>query len=176
MCGGEASRWVTADQLHEGRKAARPTDTWNTIDSRDAGYLAAAFDGEGFLSQRVPKYGVKVFRTGFAQKNNAMLNLVVKLLREAGFVTAGGKRPTKHGMHNINIGTRHEVLRLLGSIRPVRLLTKFNPNRIGAVIFRGVKLIAKIDAGMREVISIETDTKTFLVEGFARHQLDIGGV
>jgi hypothetical protein len=34
----------------------------------------------------------------------------------------------------------------------------------------GIRLIDKIDAGMREVVCIRTNTKTHLVEGFAGHE------
>jgi hypothetical protein len=60
---------------------------WEEDGSRGGGYLADAFDGEGWLTQtedeeRGRGFGVTV-RLGFAQRSNAMLAEVERFLKEA---------------------------------------------------------------------------------------------
>ena len=46
-----------------------PLDTWETDESRDAGYLAAAFDGEGWVSRATGAVSA-CHAIGFSQRDN----------------------------------------------------------------------------------------------------------
>ena len=163
---GEWRKWMTTDSLRVGQKLLRLTDVWDYDSSRDGGYLAAAFDGEGFLTQ---KPGCT--RTGFSQNPNPMLDKVKELLDERGIPY--GLYPQKRIVH-LTVGARHDVMKLIGMIRPVRLLPKFNANLLGRVHVNGYLKIVSIEPlGINPVISFQTSTKTCIAEGLMSHNCDV---
>ena len=153
-------------------KVLRLVEVWEEDHSRGAGYLAAAFDGEGWLSQvedeeRGRGFGTSV-RLGFAQRSNAMLEEVEKLLKERGL--AYSLRCASDNCNRIMIRGRAEIMRLLGSARPQRLLADFQPSMLGTMQRIGVAtLVEKKFAGMQPVVAITTSTGTFVAEGLASH-------
>ena len=153
-------------------KVLRLVEVWEEDHSRGAGYLAAAFDGEGWLSQaedeeRGRGFGTSV-RLGFAQRSNAMLEEVEKLLKERGF--AYSLRCASDNCNRVMIRGRAEIMRLLGSARPQRLLADFQPSMLGTMQRIGVAtLVEKKFAGMQPVVAITTSTGTFVAEGLASH-------
>lgn len=172
----EMAKWKTAAQLEVGRDIAKPLDTWKTLDSRAGGYLAAAFDGEGHLSQKDRQYLAtplpgKKFRAGFSQKDNVMLTEVRNLMPQHGF-EIHEQRNKSSNVVTMSIDKRKEVLRLLGSVRPIRLLEGFRPDSIGAIPMRPTRLIRKRRIGTQQVVSLTTSTRTFVAEGFASHNCD----
>jgi hypothetical protein len=65
---------------------------------------------------------------------------------------------------------RAEIMRLLGSVRPQRLLADFRPSMLGTMQRIGVAtLVEKKFVGMQEVVAITTSTGTFVAEGLASH-------
>ncbi len=179
------NRWKTTDSLVTKHHIdGRPTrivkllPTWGEDNSREAGYLAAAFDGEGHLCQTERKdmkfegYDTlsHMFRIGFSQNENAMAKEVERLLNHYQFIYS--KNEGKEGKtfkYHIN-GGRTESLRFLGQIRPPRLLDKFYPDKLGQLT--SMENVAVIDSqfiGDQMVIGLETETKTFIAEGFASH-------
>jgi GNAT superfamily N-acetyltransferase len=153
-------------------KVLRLVDVWDEDHSRGAGYLAAAFDGEGWLTQvedeeRGRGFGTSV-RLGFAQRSNAMLEEVEKLLKERG--VAYSLRCGSDNCNRIMIRGRAEIMRLLGSVRPQRLLADFQPATLGTMQRVGVAtLVEKKFVGMQPVVAITTSTGTFVAEGLASH-------
>jgi hypothetical protein len=99
-----------------------------------------------------------------------MFDEVQKLLSEKGFVFNIGM--AHRDCHHINIGQRKEILRFLGSIRPKRLLPKFNADLLGQMSMRTVKLVSKEFIGNQIVVAIKTDTGTYMAEGLASHNCD----
>jgi hypothetical protein len=173
---GGGAKWMTTAQMrchgpHLASNVVKPLDTWNVDTSRDGGYLAAAFDGEGCLSQRDLRNdprGVAATRLEFAQRDNAMREHVAHALKERGFVFTEDNQY----IGKFCISQRREVLRALGSLRPHRLLEKFDPELLGQVSMRTVKLAEKRDVGEQWVTAMKTSTGTFVAEGFASHNCD----
>lgn len=171
------SRWkYTKDLFTPHHRVDRPTrviklfDTWETDRSWSAGYLAAAFDGEGHLSQslRDNKWGTA--RLGFSQKDNEMATAVKILAQAKGFEFC---KPSETGAGCFNYmiaGGRNDVLRFLGSIRPQRLLPKFDPDTLGLMQRIDTTAVVKTEfIGDYPVIGLKTSVKTFVAEGFASH-------
>ncbi len=108
---------------------------------------------------------------GFSQRDNAMLTQVETFLKEYGF--PHGRKPsrgTNGDVANIAIYQRPEILRFLGSIRPVRLLDKFQPSILGRLPLKNrVMLVQRVEVGVQEVVALTTSTGTFLAEGLASH-------
>jgi len=175
--------WLTTSELRGKHRTKSPryaahqllrvVDQWSTDTSYEAGYLAAAFDGEGSLSQldRQGRDGC-VFRISLAQRENAMLGTIRHCLSEAGFTwseqTGGG---TAGDVISIGLtGGSPAALRLLGQMRPKRLLAKFDPDRIGALWTNRKVSIESVEfIGDRELVAMGTSTKTFVADGFATH-------
>jgi len=150
-------------------KIAKLLDVWKEDNSWDAGYLAAAFDGEGCCPQNYrPNTHNKSIRLQFTQKDNGMLGQVDESLRRLGFDFIVSKNKNII-TYNIK-GGRPEILRFLGQIRPRRLMENFKPDMLG-VMYRkdavGVKSIK--DIGEQTVIGLKTSDGTYVAEGFASH-------
>jgi hypothetical protein len=97
-----------------------------------------------------------------------MLDKVKSILSMKGFVFTESRNKAS-GVRNLVIGNRADVMRCLGSVRPVRLLEKFDPFEIGAMMGKTVKLVRKVFVGPQIVAAISTDAKTFIAEGLASH-------
>ena len=65
MLGGHYE-WVFAKNLRAGDTLTRSLPEWIVDNSYEAGYLAAAIDGEGYISKQ---HGLRI---GFAQSENEM--------------------------------------------------------------------------------------------------------
>ena len=170
---GGHTGWRRTSELRgvdpRGRKSPRYTphriikllEPWEYDATRGAGYLAAAFDGEGSLSKVKP-------RLSFAQRNNAMLSRVIHELAGRGYrwsIHDSGGSALKLNV----LGGVRETMRFLGSIRPQRLALESNP-RLGALNAKQSVQVTHIEPlGEREVVAIGTSTKTLIVEGFASH-------
>jgi hypothetical protein len=176
----QESGWVRTDRMRvlgDGDRASRvrkPFSVWETDESRDAGYLAAAFDGEGHLGTSKGN----LHRLGFAQRDNAMWECVTRALKERDFIfserqTALGGFPGSGFVRQLNVGHRSQVLRFLGSIRPHRLLENFRPNELGRMHSDSVRLVKKEFVGTQRVIALQTDARTFFAEGLASHNCTV---
>ena len=171
-------RWKKTSELvtnhhRPGRptKIVKPLSVWKEETSWEAGYLAAAVDGEGHLHQS-QRDGGSAVALGYAQRDNEMRAAVLSAMENMGFSMIEAAR---NGTDNTCIkhtvaGGRSKIMEFMGRVRPRRLLGKFNPEMLGvmhapnAVAVKSVKFI-----GDHPVIGIKTDTKTFIAEGYASH-------
>lgn len=180
--------WIRTDQMRVrgpggsyGTKIRKALPVWDEDRSRNAGYLAAAFDGEGWIdSGKVARSdgctsGLRsIHKVGFAQRDNAMWKHVTQSLKERGFEyhcwdRPGGYKPDGESVLHLTLSRRGQVMRFLGSIRPHRLLDKFTPDLLGAMYCEPVALVRKTPIGKHPVVALGTSTRTFLAEGLASH-------
>lgn len=172
---GGAHRWLTTENLRAdagaySSKVAKLLPTWNIREDRDAGYLAAAFDGEGHLYQEVQRSRERgrLVTLAMSQNPNVMLTEVERLLTSASIryriYSKGGERCLR-----LQIMNRADVLRFLGEMRPLRLLPKLDWDLLGEIRTSPVTLIEKTFIGLRETIALSTTSKTFIAEGLASH-------
>jgi hypothetical protein len=177
--GGSGSRWITTKNLRCGPLQAshvvKPLDVWDDMErSYEHGYLSAAFDGEGCLTQRdlsPDAKGLAGTSVSFAQKDNAMLDKTKRSLKDLGFSYNEHDR-VDSGVHHLSISSRREVLKFLGTVRPERLLAKFRPDDLGLMGHRRTRLVRKEFIGTQTVVAMQTDSKTFFAEGLASHNCD----
>ncbi len=150
----------------------KPTGVWSEDTSWEAGYLAAAFDGEGSFIHGVRGDGAghgggQAVGIVFSQRDNEMYAEVVRCLKVLGFTFREETRPD---IRQVIIARRHEVLRFLGSVRPRRMLAQFNFewlcqfNALERVRVKEVRYV-----GMRPVAVLTTSTGTYIAEGLAAH-------
>lgn len=183
LVGCEKLYWLETENLKaqgdysDGRcsHVVKPFDTWKTQVCYEAGYLSASVDGEGHLNQRGkknPNGNYNSCSIGFAQKDNKMLSTFLDYCDKYGFHFSGKRDIT--GCNKIQLTNRRDVVKFLGSIRPKRLLEKFDINLLGRFTGAKVALIKKEFLGEREVIAFKTTTGTFIAEGFASHNSEYG--
>ena len=163
--------WVKTKDLKYGdRIKTLGVDPWETDNSRDGGYLAGFFDGEGYISQQ----GMML---GASQNYGHVQEKVIQLLEERGYDTRedGAEKISKFRL----TGGLPETMRFLGSIRPGRLLNKF-PD-----LLPGRRIYGRLDPAVDRVVSVErkdfgpvialgTSTSTLIAEGLLSHNTKIG--
>lgn len=181
--GENQARWKeTRDLVTPHHRDGKPTriikllDTWVDDKSWESGYLAAAFDGEGHISQKLRDGDYGILRLGFAQRDNEMADTVKAALKDRGFDLSLN---STHDGANGDVGKfsikggRAKALEFLGSIRPQRLLGKFNAEHLGKLQKRETVAVIKAEfIGEQPVIGLRTSTKTFIAEGFASHNTE----
>jgi len=155
-----------------GMPFVRTIPMWDTLDSREAGYLAGFFDGEGCLSGSGSERGARV---SAVQKDNVALALTKRYLRKLAF-PFGCYQHDKgiDGPLSLKIkGGLKEHLRFLGSVRPARLLEKLDPDNLGAMrTYRNgenLRVVRVVPRGKDIVWGIGTTTGTYVSDGFLSH-------
>lgn len=181
---GTTLTWRTTESLtagSNGSRIAKVLEVWDTLETRDAGYLAAALDGEGcFMQSNYANPRSKSVGRGtltkcdleFCQKDNPMYHEVQRALKECN-ISFHHKSVSPGGVHVLKIGegggSKAESLRFLGSVRPLRLLTNMTPELGTMNVISRPRLISKTYAGEHEVVALATSTGTLVVEGLASH-------
>lgn len=184
---GVTSRWLTTERLQDAASFDRPSklikalDTWEPENDYMSGYLAAALDGEGWCSQQIPTgknrhRAGRGFVLGFSQNDNPMLAQVRAILDDR-------EIPYRVKFYRPNLvqlifgKPRRDIIRLLGTVRPRRLLGNLDLNLGMVDLRRAIPLLAKECVGEQDLISIQTSTRTFLANGYATHNspANIGG-
>lgn len=163
------SAWVRAGDLREGDKIYS-LPTWDEDLSHGGGYLAGQYDGEGSLSL-IRSGGFETSTLPWAQNPGPEVARVEQLLVERGFKT----RTHGHNkcLHVHVAGDWTEQMRLLGSVRPYRLLRHPRIERLwegrslqacGRATVKSVTTL-----GVREIVAMETDTHTYIADGLLGH-------
>jgi hypothetical protein len=169
-------QWAMSKELEPGMKLQRLLPTWNQENSREAGWLAGFFDSEGSLGQSKrgdAGYGEYTFGIAAYQNPNSVLEEAKDYLSRLGFnfrVSDHDLSVSENKVVRVN-GGRNEYLRFLGSVRPKRLLARFDIEKLGSLKGEhpGETTIESIERGKEDVITLGTSTKTYLVEGFGSH-------
>lgn len=164
--------WVRTVDLVVGQRIRRLAPVWSEGTSREHGYLAGFFDGEGCLTQNA--YGT--LDLSAAQRKSATLDHAVAIMRALGYATSV-TFPTREkdahvGTINVASTTTMGKAAFLGEVRPQRLLDKFQVDWLGAA--QGsrdyeVEITAIQDLGEQPIIGLTTTSHTYLVEGFGAH-------
>lgn len=179
----EGRVWRQAADLVPGDLMPWIGEPWEVDRSYESGYLAGMFDGEGTLGRSGSGMNGTVT---MAQREGVVLDETVMCLKELGFVPSVG--PPTGGTHSdvcmVRIlGGKFETLRFLGSVRPHRLLKKAHMTWEGAAIRNGgsgsvnqtgrkdayATVLAVEPVGRREVVALQTSTRTFIAEGLLNH-------
>jgi hypothetical protein len=181
---GRVAKWRTTrgrDEYHSIRPGTEIFDLvapWESDDSREAGYLAGVYDGEGSLSRKgVAKTGIATF---FSQNPGVVLDKTMRLMKEKGFdvkpqnsaayLTTANKQCQQWAVRGIP-----NVLRFLGQIRPERLLEKaasaYDGVTLRATPVRTVVSVEELPE--QELIDIQTTTGTFVANGLISHNCNM---
>lgn len=167
---GRRTVWKSTRDLLESDRIFKVTDTWEENTSREAAYLAGAFDGEGSCGKQLL----------FSQRENAMLDTVRENLKLLGYEYG---EQIAHGGTNGDVtqlwlkGGRAALMRFLGEVRPRRLLEDLRIDDLGSIgrhdfktqNFEHPLVVKKTYVGKQDVIALRTSTRTFIAEGLASH-------
>ncbi len=178
-------QWWPTRKLKAGATISWLGDPWRHELNWEAGYLAGLFDGEGSLAiqktlRRNDGEARGSFRMLITQNPGVVLDTAIDLLSKRGFKMS---RPyaSKHSRClRVEVHTLYDVLRLLGSVRPVRLLAgaagiwqgkAFKPNGHGdsALTIETIELLKEGD-----LCDIETTAGTFVAGGLVSHNCHAG--
>jgi hypothetical protein len=161
---GSATRLMVGDYIRH------LVDPWETDTSHEGGWLAGILDGEGWVSS--PKSSA--FKIGIAQNPGMVLERAERLLKEFGFEYARlAKHPSRKSVcENLEVRGIADVLRLLGQLRPVRLLEKSRGVWDGKTprgYTKHKRIVSIEELPEQDLIDIETSTGTFVAEGLVSH-------
>jgi len=168
--GGQNLRWREAKDFKVGDRIPRYFDMWERDESWDGGYMAGFLDGEGHLAK-------KMRGLNFGQKENEAWHEALRILDKHGIAYNTYKQRGVYNGHDYtinkcDISSRKNMLRVLGTFRPRRLLAKARPmlDDIGKIQSRESVTIVDIEHQLFSwMIKLEVDEKTFFSEGFASH-------
>lgn len=163
---GVAQHWRKTSSLRIGTPVIKFSDTWEKDTSKEAGWLAGLFDGEGSVHRG--KGGI----ISFSQKPGDVMNKVVELLRLKGYQFSGPTPQKGSSVHIIRIMGRANMMRFLGEIRPQRLLAQATKLWAMTTVTasKEVRVAAIEDAGYQETVMLETSEHTLIAGGCFHHQ------
>ena len=168
---GSSYMWRQTNELRVGSVIPKLFDEWSTLDTNESGYLAGIYDGEGCLYARsVNSAGGAVMQLSLSQKPGLVLSKCTRILDD--MLGLGARTTTNsRGVSDLRIkGGARACAKMLGSVRPIRLLNKFKPELLGSVHTNTNDKIVSIKAlGQQEIVRISIDEKTMIVEGYPHH-------
>lgn len=170
--------WRNTESLQKNSRLPKVLNVWSEDISKEAGYLAGAFDSDGCLATFKEFHGTFANTLKFSQKDNVVFNKVRQYLGEKRFKFHWNE--SQHISNNQTytwrdgrvLGGTPELLRFLGQIRPHRLLQNFDLEKLGRFFNKGRRFsrVLRIEClGEKEVIALETDCHTFMSEGYPTH-------
>lgn len=175
-------RWKRTKDLKPGSLVTQLLEPWKMDMSREAGWLAGFLDGEGSLDQSGFDKRHSAVSVSFTQNAGVEMESAIRLLEERGFRTSVYRRPrqslSRSDCYTVTIrGGKYSSLKLLGSIRPGRLLGRFDMGRVGALKPgdvesnrpRPVRVKDVRSLGWRPVSKLCTSSGTYVADGFGMH-------
>ena len=167
--------WVETQNLRTDKAycshVVRYLNPWEEDLSKEAGWLAGIFDGEGTLVRNRVDFNV-------AQRPGLVLDKIENLL-----VNKYNKLTSKRTVRKENdcitlrfTGNQYSKLEFLGAIRPIRLINKFSFNYMGRMEVKENCLIDDVvsveSLGQGTIVKLTTDSSTFILDGYAMHNCE----
>ncbi len=172
---GRRVEWRKTKDLTPTDSFSKVLQPWETDKTWGAGYLAGVLDSEGHLSATDRAH----LLCGFTQCENELSDLGRTLLADRGLkfgiyetTHADPSRRSTRRVFQTMVTRKRDVLRLLGSVRPPRLLRRFAEIGWEHLRFKSYErpvLVSKQFVGDREVVGLKTTTRTYVAEGLASH-------
>src|SRR3990167_5305170 len=158
--------WTEAQNLVYGQLIKFLSKPWES-ESGDS-WLAGIIDGEGsiaFVQGAGRALGINI-----SQKSGPVLNRIIKEIE--------GRGMPYHLYRNssadqVVVSTMQHAMRILGQVRPMRLLDKFvslynnAPPSLSQGAWTSVKEIREVGDG--EVVTLQTSIRTYIANGFISH-------
>lgn len=172
--------WIEAKDLKPSDVVVYLMDPWEVDRSWEAGWLSGFLDGEGTLAvNQTKKRGQQTHRlAGYQRPGSIADRMVMEMTKRACtkvFTVDRSGHAKWSSMVMARIDRLTEVMRLLGSVRPARLIEK------GGEFWEGAALSSKLKGETQAVVQrvspcgdgniarLSTSTKTYIANGFAVH-------
>lgn len=176
LLGRKGFAWTRSDQLKIGDAISFFLPPWEPDRSYEAGRIRGFIEGEGHLSTW-GNTGFPKTRAGWSQRPGRLHNEINDIVRSKGFSI--GERHVASGVRKSDIviteilGGWRQTLRFMGMIRPSRLMDKVK-DAIPGHIFDGraavpATILGIDDLGVRDVVPIQTSSRTLITDGFLSH-------
>ncbi len=174
--------WKTLGSRGGLKRALKLIDTYKPLDSHLIGWLAGFFDGEGTvgrictgLREQHDLFNLQVIQKEGLELEKARCALKYTLGFEVGesIRTSHALKPGSQSVALTIKGGRNERLRFLMQVRPERLIR--NAVRLDGSLgaaqtyAKTCRVVRVTPLGVGDVISLETESHTFIAEGFAVH-------
>ena len=171
-------KWQTTRELALGleenrsRYLHKAVEPWEFDATREAGWLAGMFDGEGYLSF-VNRGGTMC---GVSQNPGLVLDRLIDGLKRRGVDFSVLPTGTASTMTCQIKGGWRGILTLIGMIRPERLVGKLRSGLLDGTFAKQYqshdwpqRIVCAYEEGEQWVTGIETSTHTYICEGYGAH-------
>lgn len=163
--------WKETNQLRNGTHVTKALDVWEELNTYEAGWLSGIYDGEGTYGVRASGNSVCA-QMAVYQKEGLVLNKMKMVMEDIGFL-ANSSVATNRNCVEIKVrGGVKNIAKILGMLRPVRLLSKFKPEHLGRLKTTDTEnptVVAIEKLGDMDVVRIHIDEATMIVDGFVHH-------
>jgi hypothetical protein len=175
--GGTGAAWIRTDQMkpegaHPNGKTHVPIlfDEWEGGTNFEHGWLSGMYDGEGCLYARETTGGHSMQLT-LHQKQGAVMERAKAYMADLFGLELLAHTAQKRDVAGLTIkGGRRGIARVLGTLRPIRLLAKFRPELLSRIHMKEFAHVVKIEPlGRQQIVRIAIDAKTMIVEGYGHH-------
>ena len=164
--------WIETQNLRTDKayysKVPRFFETWEEDVSKEAGWLAGMFDGEGSISKCRVDFTI-------AQRPGLVMTKLEQLLKQK-YNKDCIKRIIKKNSDCLSLrftGNQYSKIEFLGKIRPERLINKFNFNQMGRMEIKSTCLVDEVidikSIGKGVIVKLTTDSGTFILDGYPMH-------
>ena len=166
--------WRRADQLTDGKwMAMKALEPWSSASSFDAGWLSGMLDGEGCLA----KTSHGTCQLVLTQAKGPLMERAIEIAESMGMATnLISKRAHREGCKDMaslyftGPSQVQAVMSILGSLRPGRLLEKWDALDVRPGIHgSNVEVLRVESVGVRTIQSITTSSGTYVGEGYMMH-------
>lgn len=170
---GSKYEWRTTESLRKGSRIPKIMEEWETLNSYEAGWLSGIYDGEGHYTVRNDRT-TATMNLGVTQKPGQVSEKIKETLKLLFGYETTKSHQDKSGcdVYRIKGGVRN-VAKVLGSLRPIRLLSKFIPEHLGTILTNNEDHLDTVvnmkSIGVQEIVYIQVDKKTMVVEGYGHH-------
>ena len=168
---GSTYLWKETNQLRMGTRITKALDTWETLSTYDAGWLSGIYDGEGTYGVRASGNSVCA-QMAVYQKEGLVLNKMKQVMNDIGFLVNSSVATNRNCVEIKVQGGVKNIAKLLGMLRPVRLLNKFKPEHLGRLKTTDAEnptVVSIEKIGDMDVVRIHVDEATMVVDGFVHH-------
>lgn len=172
--------WKSTQELQavNNEKGLQPTyipklmDIWEEDTSKEAGWLAGMYDGEG----NILKGGLG--KLSIAQNLGTTFEKIKYQLARGGFkYSAKFKASTKSCMNIDILGDVTTRLAFLGKIRPERLINRLDFDQLNTLYTSRQQqeyVVSVKSVGIQRIVKITTSTNTFVCDGYPMHNSAVG--
>lgn len=157
--------WVKAKDLTDRHLIRYTGDVWES-ENGDS-WLAGMYDGEGSVSNA---------RVHLAQQVQSIAYPRISAeLSKRGIPFTVHVEKTQHRNHLgcVNVNGTENSMRVLGTVRPERLLNnwqkRLDAGKVGLPRDGVARVQNVVDAGRKEIVNLQTSTRTFISNGFVSH-------